>query len=161
MLTTLVESCLGFLANAFACLESDVVYSVLKSTLRSHSTVFDALSQFAPVSSQDDLLGDVCTVSALSFLALSRGLEAAITVAIVTSLDPSSSCIAYSSPHKSCGVNTNVFVDTGIDEGGVGWSSALGRDLGLKLEDHRNSRPRHMHLSKIAVFAYDPWHAET
>ena len=155
VLTTLVESCLGFLATAFACLESDVVYSVLKSTLRSHSTVFDALSQFAPVSSQDDSLGDVCTVSALSFLALSRGLEAAITVAIVTSLDPSSSCIAYSSPHKSCGVNTNVFVDTGIDEGGVGWSSALGRDLGLKLEDHRNSRPRHMHLSKIAVFAYD------
>ena len=48
VLTTLVESCLGFLANAFACLESDVVYSVLKSTLRSHSTVFDALSQFAP-----------------------------------------------------------------------------------------------------------------
>ncbi|KAL3794995.1 hypothetical protein ACHAW5_002164 [Stephanodiscus triporus] len=155
VLTTLVESCLGFLATAFACLESDFVYSVLKSTLKSQSTVFDALSQFAPVSSYDKSSGEVCTVSALSLLALSRGFEAAITVARTTSLDPSSTCIAYSSPQKYCGMHTNVFIDTGIHEGGVGWSSALGRDLGLKLEDHQSSRPRHMHLSKIAGCAYD------
>ncbi|KAL3826326.1 hypothetical protein ACHAXA_003650, partial [Cyclostephanos tholiformis] len=152
VLTSLVESCLGYLATAFSCLESDFVYSVLKSTPRSHNTVFDTLSQYAPVSSQDDLSGEICTAS---LLALSRGLEATVTVALLTSLDPSSACVAYSSPQQYCGTQAKNIIDNGIDGGGVGWSSALGRDLGLKLEDYQSSRPRHMHLSQIAMYVYD------
>jgi hypothetical protein len=155
VLSSLVESCLGFLATAFACLESDFVYSVLRSTPRSRSTVFDILSGYAPISSQDITSRELCTASALSLLALSRGLEATITVAVSTSLDPSSACVAYSSPHQYCGTHTKFFIDNGIDGGGVGWISALGRDLGLKLEDYRSSRPRHTHLSQIAMYSYD------
>ena len=156
----LVESCLGFLATAFACLESDFVYSVLKSTLKSSDgtalagTVFDALSYFAPVSALDNPYEEGCTIPTLSLLALSRGLEAAVCVARFTTLDPSSACRAYSSPHH---VSTDyATVDTGIDGSGVGWLSALGRDLGLKLEGgSRVGGPRHVHLSQIAAYAYD------
>ncbi|KAL7539271.1 hypothetical protein ACHAXR_009146 [Thalassiosira sp. AJA248-18] len=149
--SALVESSLGFLATAFACLESDFVYSVLTTTLGiSDVTVFDALSHFAPVSSQGASTQDVVTIPVLSLLTLSRGLEAALHVArYATSLDP------LSSPQDSCGGNTNCSIDMGIGEGGVGWLSALGRDLGLKLESNWNSRPRHMHLSAIAGYAYD------
>ena len=154
VLSTLVESCLGFLATIFACLESDIVHSVLKSTLRSDITVFDALSHLSPVTSQDGTSDETDTVSSLALLALSRGLDAAVTVARLTSLDPSSACMAYSPPHKCCAININVY-DQGIDSNGVGWNSALGRDLGLKLEDNLDSRPRYMHLTDIAKYAYD------
>ena len=155
--SALVESSLGFLATSFACLESDVVYSVLKTNLKEsinlpEVTVFDALSRFAP-SSQDAPAEELCTIPALSLLTLSRGLDAAIFVArYSTSLDPSSASTAYSSPQLSCGVST---IDTGIDEGGVGWFSALGRDLSLRLEDNQNTRPMHRHLRDIACYAFD------
>ena len=114
VLSTLVESCLGFLATTFACLESDFVYSVLKSALRSDITVFDALSHLSPVTLQDGTLNEADTVSSLALLALSRGLDAAVTVARLTALDPSSACMAYSPPHKCCNTNINVY-DHGID----------------------------------------------
>ena len=93
----------------------------------------------------------MCTIPVLSLLALSRGLEAAIYVArYATSLDPSSACTASATLHQTVhrtmlrdndgvGGKSNGSVDTGIDEGGVGWHSALGRDLGLKLEGSLNS----------------------
>ena len=162
--SALVESSLGFIATAFACLEADFVYSVVKSPMKTAGggdpkvTVFDALSQLAPVSSITSApkQEEAGTIPVLSLLALSRGLEAALYVArYATSLDPSAACAAYSSPHYSCGGNSISSIDTGIDESGVGWLSALGRDLGLKLERTLGARPRHMHLSAVAESAYD------
>jgi len=159
--SALVEASLEFLATCFACLEADIVYSVLKSTLKSSSslssfTVMDAISYFCPVPSQaQEAATDVCTIPALSLLTLSRGLEATIFVARhAASLDPSSACTAYSTPYD---LHTNSAIDTGVNGGGVGWLSALGRDLGLKLEDSSrgSSHPRHHHLSQVAAYAYD------
>jgi len=159
--SALVEASLEFLATCFACLEADIVYSVLKSTLKSSGslssfTVIDAISYFCPVPSQtQEAATDVCTIPALSLLTLSRGLEATIFVARhATSLDPSSACTAYSSPYD---LHTISAIDTGVNGGGVGWLSALGRDLGLKLEDSSrgSSHPRHHHLSQVAAYAYD------
>ncbi len=156
----LVGASLGFIATAFACLDSDIVYSVLKVPLNSSdslqvTTVFDSLCDFAPVSTEIASTEDLSTVSTISLLALSRGFEAVIDVARHSTMDPSSSCSSYASPHDVCGVSVHGTVDTGVDKSGVGWLSALGRDLGLKLEDYRNSCPRHMRLSEIARCSYD------
>ena len=150
--SALVESALSLLATAFACLESDFIYSVLKSTLKSSPgstvTVFDACLIFAPHSqggkSQDAL-------AMLSQLAVSRGLEATLFVAkYATSLDPSSSCRAYTSPTSG-----ERSTDAQIDSSGVGWISAVGRDLGLRLEEELASPSRIAQLTAIARYAYD------
>ena len=156
----LVRASLGFIATAFACLDSDIVYSVLKVPLESCdslqvTTVFDSLCDFAPVSTEIASKEDLSTVSTLSLLALSRGFEAVIDVARHSTMDPSSSCASYASPHDMCGVSDQGTVDTGVNKSGVGWLSYLGRDLGLNLEDYRNSCPRHMRLSEIALCSYD------
>lgn len=150
--TALVESALSLLATAFACLESDFIYSVLKSTLKSSPgstvTVFDACLIFAP-HSQDGKSQDA--LSMLSLLAVSRGVEATLFVArYATSLDPSSSCRAYTSP--TCGERSS---DTQIDSSGVGWVSAVGRDLGLRLEEEFTSPSRIAQLTAIARYTYD------
>ncbi|KAL7555116.1 hypothetical protein ACHAWF_018722 [Thalassiosira exigua] len=149
----LVEAVLGYLATAFACLEADLVHAALKSPLgNSDATVFDAVVHFAPASSSGDASAPGGGIPTLAVLALSRGLDAALYVArYAASLDPSSACAAYSSPHHTCG----RYPDAGIDEGGVGWRSALGRDLGLKLEDGLGGRPKHARLTGVAEYAYN------
>eukprot|EP01082_Thalassiosira_pseudonana_P001859 g526.t1 g526 contig10:219567-224867(-) len=159
----LVESSLEFLASAFACLESDVVYSVLRMPVRVGSgqqkhveTAFDVLCDLAPVgynTSSNDT-HQVSNVSMLALVTLSRGLETAHYVArYAASLDPSASCSAYTSPYSILEGNSSNF---GMDEGGVGWLSAIGRDLGLSLESKKgNSPPRHVLLSRITEYAYD------
>jgi hypothetical protein len=156
--SALVESSLGFIATAFACLGSDIVYSVLKASLSTGDsslqvTVFDALCDFAPVFAESSTEGP-STLATISLLAISRGFEAVVDVARHSSMDPSTACSSYTSPHDVCGVSVHGNIDTGIDKSGVGWISAVGRDLGLKLEDRRNSCPRHMRLSEIAMCSY-------
>ena len=150
--TALVESALSLLATAFACLESDFIYTVLKSTLKSSPgstvTVFDACLIFAP-HSQGGKSKDALPM--LSLLAVSRGLEATLFVAkYATSLDPSSACRAYTSPTSEEQSN-----DTQIDSSGVGWISAVGRDLGLRLEGDFTSPPRIAQLTAMARYPYD------
>eukprot|EP00804_Cyclotella_cryptica_P002010 CCRYP_007444-RA/>CCRYP_007444-RA protein AED:0.01 eAED:0.01 QI:1342/1/1/1/1/1/2/614/1403 len=150
----LVESSLEFMATAFACVESDLVYSMLLLPLPSNGrtstklTLFDVLSSLAPHSDRE---ASCSTIAKLSFLALSRGLEATTFVArYATSLDPSACCAAYASPYS---IMCPADHDRWIDEGGVGWLSAMGRDLGLHLESDQGSRL--VRLNEIARYAYD------
>jgi len=162
--TTLVESSLEFLATAFACLESDVVDAVLRSPLQSNDTtsnvlVFDAITYFAPSAEKEvhksSSPQNVSTIQMLALLTLSRGLEAAHFVTrYATSLDPSSICSTYTSPH-SLGEEGYICqkqnINFGVDEGGVGSLSATGRNLGLSIE----SNEKMSRLKECAEYAYD------
>jgi hypothetical protein len=160
--TTLVESSLEFMATAFACLESDVVYAVLRLPLQSkdasNKLVLDAITYFAPSAETEvnkSSSQNVSTIQTLALLTLSRGLEAAHFVTrYSTSLDPSSICATYTSPH-SLGEEGYICqkqnINLGIDEGGVGSLSATGRDLGLSIEGNEGMS----RLKGCAEYAYD------
>ena len=160
--TALVESSLEFLATAFACLESDLVYAVLRSPLQSNNTsnvlVFDAITYFAPSATTEmnnSSAQNASTIPMLALLTLSRGLEAAHFVTrYATSLDPSSICATYTSPH-SLGeegyIGQKQNINFGVDEGGVGYLSAVSRDLGLSIESNEGMR----RLKGCAEYAYD------
>ena len=141
-----VEAALEFLATAFACLECDYVYSMLTLSVGADGmTLFDILLDLTPNEKRSDNIS-----STLAFLALSRALEAAVFVArYATSLDPAGCCAAYASPHSFISNG----VDYGIDERGVGFLSALGKGLGLRLEDDQGlSLSR---LNDVARYAFD------
>ena len=160
--SALVESSLEFLATAFACLESDVVYAVLRSPLQSHDAsnvlVLDAITYFAPSAAtgmNNSSSQNASTIPMLALLTLSRGFDAAHFVTrYATSLDPSSICATYTSPH-SLGeegyIGQKQNINFGVDEGGVGYLSAAGRDLGLSI-DSNEERSR---LIQCAEYAYD------
>jgi hypothetical protein len=146
----LVEAALEFLATAFACLECDLVYDMLLLSVNGSKderrSLFDVLLDLAPNEDRET----ANNMSTLAFLAVSRGLEAANFVArYATSLDSAGCCKTYASPHtiiRTLDHNT-------IDEGGVGFLSALGKDLCLHLEDYNGVRVGR--LNEMAKYAYD------
>eukprot|EP00956_Cyclotella_meneghiniana_P026012 scaffold55470_cov73-Cyclotella_meneghiniana.AAC.2 len=151
MSQALVEAALEYLATAFACLECDLVYSMFLVSINGrkdaeNATLFDALLELT----SNAVRGETSNmISTLSFLALSRGMEATTFVArYSTSLDPTGCCAAYTSPYTVSAVNHGR-----IDEGGVGFLSALGKDLGLHLEDDQGVRL--VRLTAIAKRAYE------
>ena len=100
-------------------------------------------------------LQNASTIPTLALLTLSRGLEAAHFVTrYATSLDPSSICATYTSPH-SLGedgyIGQKQNINFGVDEGGVGYLSAVSRDLGLSIESNEGMR----RLKGCAEYAYD------
>ena len=160
----LIESSLEFLATAFACLESDLVFAVLRLPLQSNDTlivrVFDSITFFAPSVGMDKKnkkspSHSASNIPMLALLTLSRGLDAAQFVTrYSTSLDPSSICSSYTSPHllgEEAYIGQKQNINFGVDEGGVGYLSAVGRDLGLSIESEEGRN----RLKACAEYAYD------
>lgn len=160
----LIESSLEFLATAFACLESDLVFAVLRMPLQSNDTmivrVFDSITFFAPSVGMDKKnktspSHHAGNIPMLALLTLSRGLVAAEFVTRYSiSLDPSSICASYTSPHllgEEAYIGQEQNINFGVDEGGVGYLSAVGRDLGLSIESEEGRN----RLKACAEYAYD------